>query len=219
MRHGGQEVGLVVDHGNQPLLHRVERLRRLAHFFRPIQCQGRLFEVTAQPARSIGQAMQRAQAQAHGNQAHQQHGDNTQRIHPQQVIADQHPGRLAAPALQFLARNGQPVPIGQRQRELDMRLGRAQAEQAAPDDRLAQFVGELHVHQAHVLGTPQFVLQGLLQQQLHPPVPAALVMLLRRQAFDAAKLVVGWRLQCTAVAVDLGNQGGAACSNQSHGHL
>ncbi|MCY1175922.1 hypothetical protein D9M73_161800 [compost metagenome] len=67
MRHGGQEVGLVVDHGNQPLLHRVERLRRLAHFLRAIQRQGRLLEVAAQAACGIGQAPQRAQAQAHGN--------------------------------------------------------------------------------------------------------------------------------------------------------
>ncbi|MNN68403.1 hypothetical protein D3C81_1841100 [compost metagenome] len=57
-----------------------------------------------------------------------------------------------------------------------MRLGRAQAEQAAPDNRLAQLIGQPHLQQAHVLGMPQFVPEGLLQQQLDAPAPSALVM-------------------------------------------
>ncbi|MCY1438144.1 hypothetical protein D9M71_543310 [compost metagenome] len=77
------------------------------------------------------------------------------------------------------------MAIGQRHRELQVRLGCAQAEQAAPDDRLALFISQLHLHQAHVLGMPQFVLEGLVQQQLDAPAPPALVMLRRGQALGA----------------------------------
>ncbi|MNH19859.1 hypothetical protein D3C79_796070 [compost metagenome] len=97
-----------------------------------------------------------------------------------------------------------------------MRLGRAQAEQAAPDDRLAQFVSQLHLHQAHVHSMAKFVLEGLVQQQSDAFAPPAFVPFLRGQGLGTAQLIMGWRPHCAGMAVGLGNQGRAAGGDQPH---
>ncbi|MDF9753995.1 hypothetical protein OKW51_000958 [Pseudomonas hunanensis] len=151
----------------------------------PVQRQRRLFQIASQATGGIGQAAQRAQAQTYRHQAHHQHGGDAQGIDPQQVVADQHPRRLATPALQLLAIDDQPVAIGEGYGKLDMRLGGAQAEQAAPDDGLTQFVGEPDLEQPRPRITPQFVGQCLMQQQLDAPPASPLVMLTLGRRFGA----------------------------------
>jgi hypothetical protein len=82
----------------------------------------------------------------------------------------------------------------------------AQAEQAAPDDRLAQLIGQLHLQQTYLLGMAQFVAERLLQQQFGAPVPTPLMRLSCGRALGATQLIVRRRLLVIGVAVGLGNQ-------------
>jgi hypothetical protein len=116
--------------------------------------------------------------------------------------------------LQLLAIDGQPVAVGQRYGKLQMRLGGAQAEQAAPDDRLAQLVGKLHLEQARLRVAAQLVGQCLVQQQFNAPPAACFVLFGIGQALGAAQAIMLGHLKRSGMALRLGDQRRAACRDQ-----